>query len=110
MLAAMQKHFEQTGELMNSTDIANAITGTAALNLQPMGFTLAVSGGRSPQPQPAQGYNPPSASSDLTPEQRRATRKHADDSPGVVVTTGGKADAQTVADNFLKQMSSAFFD
>ena len=110
MLAAMQKHFEQTGELLNSTDIANAITGTATLNLQPTGFTPAVSNQRGLQPQPAQGYTPPSASSDLTPEQRQSGRHYADDTPGVVVTAGGKASAKTVADNFLKNIGSAFFD
>jgi hypothetical protein len=93
LLEAVYNHYEQTGELLSAGEITTALSGQVAL-IRPTspGFTTI-------------------ASTDMPPEEQRKQRKHANSrEPHVVITSGGKADARTVADNFLKSMGGAFFD
>jgi len=81
LLEAVYNHYEQTGEVLTAPEISAHFAGN--------GRQLAA-----------------------VPPATDARRPTADQprTPGVVITGSGKADARTVADNFLKSMSSAFFD
>ena len=95
LLEAVYDHYEASGELLTTAEITGALLGQAPIQAHaPVGFAL-------PTGQ--------IVASDMTAEKRRAGRQYADDSPGVVITGGGKADARTVADNFLKAHGADFF-
>jgi hypothetical protein len=82
LLEAIYNHYEATGELLSAGEIATALMGQASVQTRSAPANIAAT--------------------------RRGLPK--DDEPHVVITGGGKADARTVADNFLRSMGGAFFD
>jgi hypothetical protein len=97
MLDAIYRVYESSGELLSPAEIGAALMGQPPPpNRAPVGFAAAQSS--------------QIVASDVTAEARRAARQPADSSPGVEIVAGGKADAQTVADNFLRANARAFFD
>ena len=93
MLDAIYRVYETSGELLSPAEI-----GAALMRQSP--FVSHASA----------GFAAPPLASDRTAAQRQSGRQYTDHAPGVVVTAGGKADAQTIADNFLRNVGSAFFD
>jgi hypothetical protein len=81
LLEAVYNHYDQTGEVLTAPEISAFFAGK--------GRQLVTA--------------PPSDS-----PRTFATAKPSE--PGVVITGSSKADARTVADNFLKSMGAAFFD
>ena len=81
LLEAVYSHYEQTGEVLTAPEISTFFAGN--------GRQLVIAAPTAP---PA--------------------RIHSLDTgePRIVITDGGKASAQEVANNFLKNYSSAFFD
>lgn len=81
LLEAVYSHYEQTGEVLTAPEISAFFAGNGR---QPVAITPAAAPARAHQ--------------------------FDTDEPRVVITAGGKASAEEVANNFLKGFGAAFFD
>jgi hypothetical protein len=97
VLAAAERIYQDTGQLLDTYEITSALLERTPTNTRaPVGFPAATG---------------QIVASDASAEQRRSGRQYADNTPGVkIVASGGKASARTVADNFLRSFSGQFFD
>ena len=84
LLEAVYAYYEANGELLSSAEITAALMGKAPVQMRPAVEFPSVAVPRA--------HSAPS------------------NEPGVVITGSSKASAKTVADNFLKNYASSFFD
>jgi hypothetical protein len=95
LLESIYTYYEQTGDLLSATEIANALMGGA---------------GQMPKIAPATASTAPQASMERA--QARKTRKTAKTSESLITisTKDRQNDNQNVAANFLKGMAAGLFD